>query len=545
MKKLLIMICIIITILCFTSCLAESFKITNTYTLTNIGSREVKTSFATIKIGQKDFVRYQKDDSIKITPTPDSKFYDGFGNLYVTYNLGNYKPGRSIDVIVEREYTPSSYSGEIPLRTSSTIDSENKVYTIASTRIESDNAEIIAKAKEVTYNVSSDYKKAMALYEFVNTYMTYDKNDSFANKGAYSALVNKRGVCEEYSTLYAALCRAVGIPCKVISGYRVDRKEEKKADRVFDDTVGKYVDTPAEYSYSITPHDWNEIWLDDYGWVPVDTCVTYLSKSGSKVVSFDSFCKIDGREYIAVCIYNANDVIVSDTVSSTGISRVIYTDIFKLKSDEYFELGSEVTSKKHSFRDLDDYPWAVDSINTLYDMGVIKGYNEYEFGPGGNITRIEFISMLARILRSLNYAPTSTGMIYYFTDYDQNHYSKSDYDFLMKCMEDAYPGLGRYAVGMEGMTNIFGSQIQMNKPITRAEVLALMDAFIKTNNSDDITLTDIAGHKFESSIIKAVRSGLIKGYEDSTFRPDNPIRRAEIAVILDRYMGVKTTDLFD
>ena len=178
-------------------------------------------------------------------------------------------------------------------------------------------------------------------------------------------------------------------------------------------------------------------------------------------------------------------------------------------------------------------------------MDVIKGYNEDEFRPAGNITRIEFISMLARILRSLNYAPKATGHIYYFIDYDEGHYSKVDYDFLMRCLEDAYPGLGRTAVGMEGMTNIFGSSLQINKAITRGEVLALMDAFIKMNDAELVSFNDVSGHKFESSIIKATKAGLIKGYDDGSFRPNNPIRRAEIAVILDRYMGIKTADLFN
>ena len=156
----------------------------------------------------------------------------------------------------------------------------------------------------------------MALYEFVNSYLSYDKSGSFANKGAYSALINKRGVCEEYATLYAALCRAVGIHCKVVSGYSVEKKVEKNADRVFDDSVGKYVDVPDEYSYSITNHDWNEIWLDDFGWVPVDTCVSYVSTKGTKVTSFNSFCKIDGLEYIATHIFNADKIEVIHLIQS-------------------------------------------------------------------------------------------------------------------------------------------------------------------------------------------------------------------------------------
>ncbi|MBR6252897.1 MAG: S-layer homology domain-containing protein [Clostridia bacterium] len=552
MKKILFLVLSLLMILMIfnISYAKESYKVTQTYKLTNKGTRAIKTSFATIKIGQKDFVSYEDDESVTITPTPNSKFYDDFGNLYVTYDLGTYNPGRSIDITIERVYTPGSYSGDIPNRTSSTIDADNKIYTKPATRIESDNSEIVSKAKEVTYNVTSDYKKAMALYEFVNTYLSYDNSGSYANKGAYSALINKKGVCSEYATLYAALCRAVGIPCRVISGYIVERKLVKEEDRVFDDSVGKYVDVPAEYKYSITNHDWNEIWMDDYGWLPVDTCVTYISPKGSKVTSFNSFCKIDGAEYIAVSVFNADKIDVADPNNasekvSVNSTSIIYTDNFEKSEDVEFSLNGNARDIEHSFKDVADFPWAEDSINTLYNMGVVNGYNEDEFGPSGNITRIEFICMLARILRSLNYAPRSTGMIYYFIDYDESHYSKLDYDFLMRCLEDAYPGLGRVAVGMEGITNIFGSSLQMNKPITRGEVVALMDAFIKISDGELLPLSDISGHQFESSIIKAIKGGLIKGYDDGTFRPDNPIRRAEIAVILDRYMGIKTVDLFD
>ena len=149
MKKVLILVISIIMILMmFSVCFArEEFKLTKTYKLTNTGSRAIKTSFATIRIGQKDFVTYQDDESITITPTPDAKFFDEFGNMYVTYNLGTYNPGRSLEVTLERIYTPGSYSEEIPNRTSATIDEDNRIYTFPAKKIESDNSEIISKAK--------------------------------------------------------------------------------------------------------------------------------------------------------------------------------------------------------------------------------------------------------------------------------------------------------------------------------------------------------------------------------------------------------------
>ena len=63
-----------------------------------------------------------------------------------------------------------------------------------------------------------------------------------------------------------------------------------------------------------------------------------------------------------------------------------------------------------------------------------------------------------------------------------------------------------------------------------------MNVFLPENNAIP-NLTDIWGNKFEKSIVKAFNFGLIVGYPDMTFKPMNNITRAEIAVILERYIG--------
>lgn len=49
--------------------------------------------------------------------------------------------------------------------------------------------------------------------------------------------------------------------------------------------------------------------------------------------------------------------------------------------------------------------------------------------------------------------------------------------------------------------------------------------------------TDYTGHWAEKSIRKAIGAGIMKGYGDGTWRPEQPVTRAELAVILDR-LGV-------
>ena len=73
-------------------------------------------------------------------------------------------------------------------------------------------------------------------------YLIQGKRD----RGAVSALKIKKGDCSEYSDLFVALCRAKDIPARVVTGVSVqsDTKTAK--------------------------HNWAEVYLKNYGWVPFD-----------------------------------------------------------------------------------------------------------------------------------------------------------------------------------------------------------------------------------------------------------------------------------
>jgi len=49
---------------------------------------------------------------------------------------------------------------------------------------------------------------------------------------------------------------------------------------------------------------------------------------------------------------------------------------------------------------------------------------------------------------------------------------------------------------------------------------------------------DLAGHWAEGTVSRMVYQGLLSGYEDGTFRPDNPVTRAECAAILSRALNL-------
>lgn len=504
---------------------SEEFILTREMTYVNEKNYELQNAFVEIMIGQKNFTEYQKDGDIVIKPTPTEIHEDEYGNLFAYYDVSGYKPGRTLTVTIQRKFDISTFQKEISVRSESSVTTENELYVKEQTRIESEDSRIISKAKELTEGVSSDYKKALAIFEYINTKMEYNTSSNYANQGAISALETNKGVCEEFATLFAALCRATDIPCKVIEGYRFEKKTVSESEVVFDTTIGEYVLTEPVYEYELVNHVWNEIWLDDYGWLPVDTCVLYAPQ-GNRVPYLDAFCAIKSEEYVATGIYNYDKA----NRTMKGIKETSY--------EEKLILAEDLVVEKHAFQDIGNYTWAEESINTLYDMDIIKGYTETEFGPSGNISRIEFMVLLARVLKSMNYPTTTSGMVYYFMDYDKTHYSKEEYDYLMRCLEEELP-YDKFAMGYYAMYNIFGSRLNMNQAITRGEVVALLDVFLKDEADGTNVFTDITYHKFKDSILKAYTNGLIKGYEDGTFRPNGTITRAEIAVMLDRYIGIK------
>jgi N-acetylmuramoyl-L-alanine amidase len=81
---------------------------------------------------------------------------------------------------------------------------------------------------------------------------------------------------------------------------------------------------------------------------------------------------------------------------------------------------------------------------------------------------------------------------------------------------------------------------QFLQQIAYGHVIGLEKAFGLKKKGGQITVQkdtakdDITGHWAEESIRKAIKAGIIKGHSDGRFGPDEPVTRAQLAVILDR-----------
>jgi len=135
---------------------------------------------------------------------------------------------------------PSVIQGEVPGNLSKYTQSIPHLW-------ESDDPVLENKALELTAGKTSLYDKAKAIFDFVKSYLVYvPQTDEHSALQAYNSRV---GDCSEFTHLFSALCRAVGIPTMFVSGYGYDPEKEDLG------SMG---------------HAFAFIYLPGVGWAPVD-----------------------------------------------------------------------------------------------------------------------------------------------------------------------------------------------------------------------------------------------------------------------------------
>ncbi|MBO9598658.1 MAG: S-layer homology domain-containing protein [Cohnella sp.] len=81
--------------------------------------------------------------------------------------------------------------------------------------------------------------------------------------------------------------------------------------------------------------------------------------------------------------------------------------------------------------------------------------------------------------------------------------------------------------------------------ITRAEFAVILNRVfdIQGGNSSGVVLNDIGGSWAKNAIQNLITVGIIHGYEDGTFRPDNTITREEMVVMISRILNINNVPM--
>ena len=91
-----------------------------------------------------------------------------------------------------------------------------KTYLAPTAFLQSTDKKLVEKAQEIVGSERDALKAATRIKEWV--YRTIEKKPTLSIPSALDVLRVKVGDCNEHSTLFVALCRAVGIPSKLCAG---------------------------------------------------------------------------------------------------------------------------------------------------------------------------------------------------------------------------------------------------------------------------------------------------------------------------------------
>ncbi|ANU13991.1 hypothetical protein B481_0997 [Planococcus halocryophilus Or1] len=176
-------------------------------------------------------------------------------------------------------------------------------------------------------------------------------------------------------------------------------------------------------------------------------------------------------------------------------------------------LVQSLQTKAALFPDLKNDVWYTLPIQQNFDRGIITGLPDGTYRPDATITRAEAITMIGRALK-LNKANTN----YHFSDVPKDSFAAG---YINSAYELGY------------ITGVNAREFRPNDPIKRGDMAMIMQSAFKLAGTQQADFTDVPKAMYYYDAIQAAyATKVVKGYADNTFRPKNPITRAESAEVI-------------
>lgn len=199
------------------------------------------------------------------------------------------------------------------------------------------------------------------------------------------------------------------------------------------------------------------------------------------------------------------------------------TGVITFKIDHFTKFAVIETEKRVIFDDVNDnVSWAKDAIEILAGQGIINGTGN-GFEPQRSITRAEFMKL---IVKALNYeVNNSTGTV--FSDVDKSQW-------FADVVECGYQN--------NIVTGDSEGKFRPNDLISRNEIAVILSRLELKNDTNlyDLSMADSSNipEWAMNGVRFAVKEKLMSGYEDNTFRGSKSMTRAEVAVVIYRYLNL-------
>lgn len=172
-----------------------------------------------------------------------------------------------------QSYVVSVYSFKnniVPKNIAPYKDKKRFLYTTctnADSCVPSSNEAVTELAGEIIGKEKNPYNQAKLIYNYMIEHFQLEKRVRSGNISVLDLIAKKSGDAYDFTIVYAALCRASGIPAIPMGGILVENNS------------------------TAVSHWWCEIYFENYGWFPVDIAL-------GKGLSFNAFTPVENpKEY--------------------------------------------------------------------------------------------------------------------------------------------------------------------------------------------------------------------------------------------------------
>lgn len=195
-----------------------------------------------------------------------------------------------------------------------------------------------------------------------------------------------------------------------------------------------------------------------------------------------------------------------------------------------FDLPRQVGSMGDYFTDIKPTFWAKASVQKATEMGFLTGYADYTFRPNQSLTRVQ---ALVSLVNGLGLTGSNPHILSIYSD---------------------RASIPSYAISKVAIATQRGlvvnypdlAQLKPNQVLTRGEVAALLyqalvhlgrypaiaSPYVVTVSTQLPSFSDIEDHWAEAFIQRLANLDLIKGFNDGSFRPDDPLNRGQYATLI-------------
>ncbi|MBR5429412.1 MAG: S-layer homology domain-containing protein [Firmicutes bacterium] len=491
-----------------------NYTLIHQVTLTNYGDAPARSVTVEVPLADGDSYLYCQTVGVEYSPYPSRIVNDGAGHRVAVYQIDRLAPGETL-VLTQRyalRTAQVSYSWEQIAPTGSYSDAELAElapYLQPTADIQSDDPAVQAFVRGRVDESDSLYTRARNLFSAVNLRLDY--TTAAVDQSAVATLARASGSCEGYVNLYLAALRAAGVACRQVSGYLYQPAVHLSADYIDPDSGDVYLDSLR--------HTWAEFYLPGLGWLPADPTFTYtfeVDGQETKFVNWSYFANVSPANRYICFRQGDTDADRIRLLSATG-GQVETGFSARLTA------GLDYTP----FSDVDGH-WAEDSVRYCVENGLFNGVSAQSFAPETSMTRAMFVTVLGRLYEKLRGPLAESGTDSGFDDVPAGSY----YEKYLSWAAD------------QGVISGYGNgRFGPNDPVTREQMATIMAAFLQVAGvGEQVSPGSPAGFAdaweisgwAEEGVAACVGCGLLSGYPDGCFYPQDQATRAQVAAILER-----------